>query len=146
MAFHKAVISYQCLIVDQRGRGHRAVYCTSPQSLMITYSYSQAQQSQVLFLNLIGWFIQLSVQTFQQLIIIYRRVILCISLGMYIILSEARKESCSPICCIKSWVLCLSLLEMYINLPSIVLSLGQRNSQIYCKSCLIKMKLYNLSV
>ena len=47
--------------------------CTSPQSFIIKFSYSLAQQLWGLLMNLIGWFIKLSVQTLQQLIVIYIR-------------------------------------------------------------------------
>ena len=56
----------------QVGRRHLAVYYTSPQSFMKTFTYSLAQQLWEFFLNL-NWFIKLSVQTFQQIIEIYRR-------------------------------------------------------------------------
>ena len=55
----------------QRERGQCAVYCTSPQSFIITFSNSLAYQLWGLQWNLIGWFINLSVQTFQPLISIY---------------------------------------------------------------------------
>ena len=38
-------------VYTQEGRGHRAVYYTSPQSLLITFSFSLAQQIWGLLLN-----------------------------------------------------------------------------------------------
>ena len=66
-------------ILSQGGRGYWTVYYASPQSCMITFSYSFAQQLWELLLNLIGWFIKLSIQMFQPLIIINR--MLCIIIG-----------------------------------------------------------------
>ena len=60
----------------QGGRGHWSVYYTSPQSFIIKVSYSLAYQLWGLKRILIGWFIELSVQTLQPLI-----VILCIIIG-----------------------------------------------------------------
>ena len=54
----------------QGGRGHWAVYYTSPQSFKITLSHALAQQLLGVLLN---WFMKLSVQTFLPLILIYRR-------------------------------------------------------------------------
>ena len=52
----------------------RAVYYTGPQSFIIMFSYSLAQQLYGLpYLVLISWLIKLSVQTFQSLIVIYKR-------------------------------------------------------------------------
>ena len=58
---------------NKGGMGHRAVYYTSPQSIKIMFSYSLVQQLWGLLLILIGWFIKLSCQMFQPLIVIYRR-------------------------------------------------------------------------
>ena len=52
--------------------GQWAVYSTSPQSFIITFSYSLAWQLWGLLCILIGWFIKLSAQTIQPLILIYR--------------------------------------------------------------------------
>ena len=52
-----------CAHLHREGVGHWAIYCTSSQSFM-------AQQLWGLLRILIGWFIQLSVQTFQPLIAI----------------------------------------------------------------------------
>ena len=58
--------------------GHYAAYYTSPQSFIITVSYSLAQQHWGLFLWIfIGWIIKLIVQTLQPLIF-YIRGSLCI--------------------------------------------------------------------
>ena len=57
----------------QGGRGQWVVYYTSPQSFMIVFSYSIAQQLWGLLLKfdwLVGWFIKFSVKTFQPLIVI----------------------------------------------------------------------------
>ena len=62
-------INILCIIL-QRGRGQWAVHYTSPQSFIITFSNSMAQQ---LLGLLIGCLIKLSVQMFQPLILIYRR-------------------------------------------------------------------------
>ena len=62
----------------QAGRvGHCAVYYTSPQSFIITFSYSLTEQLWGLLLHLIGWLIKLSVQTFQPIIVIYKSGNLC---------------------------------------------------------------------
>ena len=53
---------WEVFVLSGGGRGHWAVY-----------SYSLAGQRWKLLLNLIGWFIKLSVQTFQPLIVIYRK-------------------------------------------------------------------------
>ena len=47
----------------RRERGHWAVYYTSPQSFIITFSYSLHWQLWRLLNFCIGWFIKLSVQT-----------------------------------------------------------------------------------
>ena len=57
----------------QGGRGHCTVYYTSPQSFMITFSFWLAEQLWGLLMNLIGCFIQLNVQMFQLLNVIYSR-------------------------------------------------------------------------
>ncbi len=58
-------------------------YYTCPQSFIKTFSYSFAYNFEGLYWILVGWFSKLSVQTFQSLIVIYRRG--CLSLlGMYI--------------------------------------------------------------
>ena len=56
--------------IKGEGRGHWAVYYTSPQSFIIAFSYLLAQQLRGLSLN----FGNLSVKTFQPLIVLYRRV------------------------------------------------------------------------
>ena len=57
---------YSCLA--ERERGQWAVYYTSPQSFIITFSYSLAYQLWGLYWILICWFIKLSVQVFQPII------------------------------------------------------------------------------
>ena len=60
--------------IMQGGRVHSAVYFTSPQRFIITFSYSLTLQLWRLSLNLIGcWVMKLIVQTFQPLTVIYRR-------------------------------------------------------------------------
>ena len=56
---------------SQRNRGKSAVFYTSPQSFLITFSYwlnNFRDFSKIL----IGWFIKLNVQTFQSQNLIYR--------------------------------------------------------------------------
>ena len=63
-----------CLLVFKiREGGDWAVYYTGPQSFLITFSYSLAQQLWALIIIFIGWIIKLSVKTFQPLIVNYRR-------------------------------------------------------------------------
>ena len=62
----------------QGGRGHWDLYYTSPQSFIITLYYLLAYQYGDFYLISICQFIKLSVQTFQPLIVIYRRGNLCI--------------------------------------------------------------------
>ena len=57
----------------QGRRGQWAVYHASPKSFIITFSYLLAWQLGDFYWTLIGWFNKLSLQTFQSLIIIYRR-------------------------------------------------------------------------
>ena len=56
----------------ERERGQQAVYYTSPQRLIITFSYSLALQLWGLLMDFISWFIKLCVQAFQPLILINR--------------------------------------------------------------------------
>ena len=58
---------------NQVGRGHWDLYYTSPQSFIITVYYLLAYQYGDFYLISICQFIKLSVQTFQPLIVIYRR-------------------------------------------------------------------------
>ena len=78
----KANVNLACIGAKPRGnlagefkgrREHWTVYYTSPKSFILTISYSLAEQRSGLKLNLIGWFINLSVQTFQPPNVIYRR-------------------------------------------------------------------------
>ena len=62
----------------EKGRGQWAVNYTSPKSFIITFSYWLAWQLWVLSWILIGWFINLNVQTFQPLNVNYRRGNFCI--------------------------------------------------------------------
>ena len=55
------------------GRGHWTVYYTSLKSFIITFSYLLASQLWGLYCTMFGWFISLSVKTFQPLIVIYRK-------------------------------------------------------------------------
>ena len=57
----------------QKVRGHWAVYYTSLQSFIITFFIRWLCNFGDFYWNLIGWFIKLSVQSFQPLIVIYRR-------------------------------------------------------------------------
>ena len=63
---HKQIFLRFCKCI-QGGRGHCAVYFTSPQSFIIIFSYSVFQQLWELLLNFE------CVKTFQLLIVIYRR-------------------------------------------------------------------------
>ena len=72
------------ILKSQEGRGHWAVYYTSPQSFIITFLIRWLKNFGDFYLILIGWFIKLSVQTFQPLILIYRSDNLFIIKGMYI--------------------------------------------------------------
>ena len=65
------------------GRGHWTVHYTGPQSFIIRWLNNFGD-----LFNFIGWFIKLSFQMFQPIIVIYRRVFFCIIIGgMYINLS-----------------------------------------------------------
>ena len=57
----------------QGGREHWAVYYISPTSFITTFCYLLDQKLLGIYQILIVWFIKLSVQTFQRLVIIYRR-------------------------------------------------------------------------
>ena len=63
------------------GRWGTLVHDTSPSSFIITFPFCVLTIFVTLIKFLIGWFIKLSVRTFQPLIVINRRVILCNSIG-----------------------------------------------------------------
>ena len=65
-------IGIYILQILSEGRGHWALYYTSPQSLIITFSIRQLNNLEDYYSILIGWFIQFSVKKFQPLIVIYR--------------------------------------------------------------------------
>ncbi len=58
---------------SQKKRGQWDVNYTSSKSFIITFFYSLTWQLWELWWILIGWFIKLSLQTSQQIIVIYRR-------------------------------------------------------------------------
>ena len=69
----KKTTGKQYITYIQGGRGHWTVHYTSPQSFIVKFSYLSAGQLWGLLLSLlVDLFIQLSVQTFQPLIVIYR--------------------------------------------------------------------------
>ena len=55
------------------GRGHWAAYYNIPQSFKIHFLFVWLSNFGDYYLILIGWFIKLSVQTFQPIFVIYRR-------------------------------------------------------------------------
>ena len=68
-------------VIIFREVGDIGLFITLVPNDIMTFSYSLAKQPWGLLLNLICWFIKLIVSMFQPLIVIYRRVILCIRSG-----------------------------------------------------------------
>ena len=67
--FHPFLFS----IFHQGGRGHWAVYFTSPQSFIVTFSFSLAKQLWGFLLNFDWLVFEVECPNFQPVIVIYRR-------------------------------------------------------------------------